>query len=69
MKPNDVMQHPLNVLSDAERKSFFSDGFLVLPDYVPEAWLSRLREATRELLERSRSVTSPGASCRPATVS
>ena len=57
MKPQDVMQHPLNVLSDAERRSFFHNGFLVLPDYVPEAWLARLRAATRELLERSRSVT------------
>ena len=57
MKPHDVMQHPLNVLSDAERKSFFSDGFLVLPNYVPQAWLTRLREATSELLERSRAVT------------
>ena len=51
------MQHPRNVLDNAQRESFFRNGFLMLPEYVPEAWLARLREATQELIERSRSVT------------
>ena len=57
MKPQEVMQHPVNVLTDAERESFFRNGFLVLPDYVPAAWRARLRDATHELIERSRSMT------------
>jgi ectoine hydroxylase len=57
MKPQDVMQHPVNVLTEAQRESFFRNGFLVLPDYVPVAWRARLRDATQELIERSRSVT------------
>ncbi|MBV9378586.1 MAG: phytanoyl-CoA dioxygenase family protein, partial [Alphaproteobacteria bacterium] len=37
--------------------SYFSDGFLVLPDYVPGPWLARLSAATQKLLDRSRCVT------------
>ena len=57
MKPEDVLAHPALVLREAQRSAYFSDGFLVLPDYVPAAWLDRLRAATRELLDRSRGVS------------
>jgi ectoine hydroxylase len=56
MKPEDVLAHPVLVLTDAQRTAYFADGFLILPDYVPQAWLARLRAATQEMLERSRSV-------------
>lgn len=56
MKPEDVMRHPLNVLTEAQRRRFFSSGYLILPDYVPQRWLDRLRSATAELLDRSREV-------------
>jgi ectoine hydroxylase len=56
MKPEDVLAHPALVLTDAQRTAYFADGFLILPDYVPQAWLARLRAATQEMLERSRSV-------------
>src|SRR5436190_22297510 len=55
MKPQDVLAHPANVLSDTQRRAFFEQGFVVLPDYVPERWLMRLRAAMAELLDRSRS--------------
>jgi hypothetical protein len=57
MKPQDVLAHPTQVLTAGQRRSFFEKGFLVLPDYVPEPWLKRLRAAMAELMERSRSVT------------
>jgi len=57
MKPEDVLKHSPNVLTEAERRRFFKDGFLVLPDYVPETWLGRLRSAMHELIDRSREVT------------
>ncbi len=57
MKPQDVLKHPANVLSEAQRRTFFTDGFLVLADYVPAPWLARLRQATAELLDRSRAVS------------
>ncbi|MEJ0070646.1 MAG: phytanoyl-CoA dioxygenase family protein [Pseudomonadota bacterium] len=50
------MTHPVTVLTEAQRQAFFADGYLMLPNYVPEAWLQRLRAATAELLERSRAV-------------
>jgi ectoine hydroxylase len=56
MKPEDVLMHPGLVLTEAQRTAYFTDGFLVPPDYVPRAWLTRLRAATQEMLERSRSV-------------
>jgi ectoine hydroxylase len=52
-------QGPL-VLTDAQRREFFEQGYLALPDYVPEVWLARLRDALAELLERSRSLTQSG---------
>src|SRR5690606_13872917 len=57
MKPEDVMRHPLNVLTHAQRLRYFRDGYLVLPDYVPAEWLNRLRAASADLLDRSRAVT------------
>jgi len=61
MKPQDVLVHPANVLTDEQRRAFFRDGYLVLPDYVPEAWLKRLRAAMAELLEVSRGKTQTDA--------
>jgi ectoine hydroxylase len=57
MKPQDVLAHPANVLSDTQRRAFFQQGFVVLPEYVPERWLGWLRAAMAELLDRSRSKT------------
>jgi ectoine hydroxylase len=51
------LAHPARVLTEAQRRSFFDNGFVVLPDYVPESWLARLRAAMAELIERSRAVT------------
>jgi hypothetical protein len=57
MKPQDVLKHPTNVLTAAQRQQFFDKGFVALPDYVPERWLVRLRAAMAELLDRSRAKT------------
>src|SRR4051812_19295757 len=56
MKPEDVLMHPALVLTEAQRTAYFADGCLILLDYVPQAWLARLRAATQEMLERSRSI-------------
>jgi ectoine hydroxylase len=56
MKADDVLAYPPLVLTAAQRAAYFSDGFLILPGYVPAAWLDRLRDATAELMERSRRV-------------
>ncbi|HKV00420.1 MAG TPA: phytanoyl-CoA dioxygenase family protein [Vineibacter sp.] len=56
MKAQDVLKQPLNVLTREQRELYFKNGFLVLPDYVPQAWLERLRAAMAALLDRSRAV-------------
>jgi len=56
MQPEDVLAQPALVLTQAQRTAYFADGFLVLPNYVPQAWLTRLRAATQDMLDRSRSV-------------
>src|SRR5690606_41678453 len=57
MKPEDVMRHPLNVLTHEQRLRYFRDGYLVLPDYVPAEWLAKLVAAADDLIEGSRKVT------------
>ncbi|HEX4368534.1 MAG TPA: phytanoyl-CoA dioxygenase family protein [Rhodopila sp.] len=57
MKPDDVLAYPPLVLTAAQRAAYFSDGFLILPDYVPAVWLARLQAATAELMDRSRGVS------------
>ncbi|HEX2943492.1 MAG TPA: phytanoyl-CoA dioxygenase family protein [Rhodopila sp.] len=56
MKPEEILAHKGLVLTEAQRAAYFSDGFLVLPDYVPAPWLDRLRSAMNELMDRSRRV-------------
>ena len=46
VKPEDVLAHPPIVLTGAQRAAYFTDGFLILPDYVPMAWLDRLQAVT-----------------------
>jgi len=57
MLPDKVRQYRPHVLSEAQREQYFRDGFLVLPEFVPSAWTSRLQAALAELIERSRSIT------------
>jgi len=57
MKPEAVLEHPSLVLSEAQRRQFFDEGWLALPGFVPAAWTQRLRDAMGELLDRSRAVT------------
>jgi len=57
MKPEQVLQHRPIVLTEAQRAEYFEKGYLVLPDYVPNPWVERLRAAMTETIDMSRSVT------------
>jgi ectoine hydroxylase-related dioxygenase (phytanoyl-CoA dioxygenase family) len=61
MLASDVLKHPARVLSEAQRQSYFTEGYLVLPDYVPAPWIERLRAATADLMDRSRAMTRSNA--------
>lgn len=57
MLPETILAHPALVLTEAQRAQYFQQGYVVLQDYVPDAWLVRLRDAMSELVDRSRSLT------------
>ncbi len=56
MLAEKILEYPTNVLTDAQRAEYFDKGFVVLPKYVKEPWLGRLRAALHDLLERSKGI-------------
>ena len=60
MKPQDVLKHKPLVLTEDQRAAYFRDGYLVLENYVSADWLSRLRAAMTEVVDRSRAETRSG---------
>jgi len=54
MLPDQILRHAPTVLSEADRRFFFDNGYLALPGFVPAPWLDQLRQATAELIDKSR---------------
>jgi hypothetical protein len=61
MTPEQILEHPPRVLSQAQRESYFRDGYLLLDRIIPMEWVERLRRTTAEMIDRSRSVTKSDA--------
>ena len=61
MTPQEVLTHPPKVLTQAQRKSYFDAGYIVLPGFVDGEWLRRIHEVTAEFVEKSRDVTQSNA--------
>ena len=57
MTPEDILSHPSRVLTEAQRKDYFANGYVKVEAAVSREWLDRLRAASAEIVERSRSVT------------
>jgi len=57
MTPEDILSHPANVLSQAQREFYFEQGYLKVEGVIPQKTLDELRTATGEMLEESRSTT------------
>jgi ectoine hydroxylase len=57
MTPEQVLEIPPKVLSQAQREAYFGDGYLLLENVLGDAWVARLRQATEEMIEESRSIT------------
>jgi len=57
MTPEQVLAIKPKVLTQAQRVSYFNDGFLLVERAIGEDWIRKLRAATDELVERSRKVT------------
>jgi ectoine hydroxylase-related dioxygenase (phytanoyl-CoA dioxygenase family) len=56
MTKEEILSHPARFLSEGQRRSFFEEGYVCLPSFVPAALLSHMQAAADELIERSRSV-------------
>ncbi len=61
MTPEQVLAIKPKILSPAQRQSYFDNGYLLVERAIDETWLRRLRAATEELVERSRSVAKSDA--------
>ena len=57
MTPEDVLAIEPKVLSQAQRESYFQDGFLLLEKVLSDEWIMRLRQATNEMVDESRSIS------------
>ena len=56
MTPDQILSHPPSILSSKQRESFFAQGYLYLPEFVPQALLARLRAASMAAVARTRSL-------------
>ena len=56
MTPNEIRSYPTRVLTEAQREFYFDNGYLLLEGIIGDEWIERLRAASDEFIERSRSV-------------
>lgn len=61
MTPEQILQVPPKVLTQAQREFYFSEGYLRVERAIGEDWLAKLRAATEELVERGRKLAKPDA--------
>jgi ectoine hydroxylase len=57
MTPEDILSHKPRVLTQKQREFYFENGYICLERIIPEEWVERLRQTTKEMIDRSRSVT------------
>ena len=57
MRTEQILSHEPRVLTQAQRESYFADGYVVVEALISEDWLARLNRVTESCIERSRSVT------------
>ena len=60
MNPEEALSHPPRALTQAERESYFGNGYLSVERFVDGEWLERLRRIALEFVERSRAETRSG---------
>ena len=57
MQADAVSKTSLKILSDTQRAAYFNDGFLLLPGFLDDRWLTRIREVSAAFVEESRTVS------------
>ena len=54
MTPEQILKIPARVLSQKQREEYFTNGYILLEKFISDDWLVKLRDATNELVERSK---------------
>ena len=55
MSPEEVLSHKLRVLTQAQRKSYFDNGYVLVEALISDDWLEKLNRVTDSFVEKSRS--------------
>ena len=56
MTPEKILAQPAKKLSQSERESYFTTGYLLKERFVSEDWLARLWEVTERMIDESRAL-------------
>ena len=46
MKPESILAHEPQVLTQAQRETYFNDGYLVLEEFIDPKWMKRIWDTT-----------------------
>lgn len=57
MKAEDILKMKPRILTQAQRKKYFNDGYVCIDQIVPNDILSELQQVTRDFEEKSRKVS------------
>ena len=57
MTPEEILSYPAKVLTEEQRESYFTKGFVSVPDLVPNDILGELQRNTKDFVEQSKNVT------------
>ncbi|MFT4560535.1 MAG: ectoine hydroxylase [Gammaproteobacteria bacterium] len=57
MTPEEILARPARVLLREQREAYFESGYLLLPEFLKQNWLDRIREVSALFVERSRACT------------
>ncbi len=61
MTPEEILAIKPRVLTQKQREFYFENGYILLEKFLPDSWIERLRTATDEMVDKSRSVTKSDA--------
>jgi ectoine hydroxylase-related dioxygenase (phytanoyl-CoA dioxygenase family) len=59
MTPEQILAIPPRVLTHTQREFYFNEGYILLEAIIGDDWVTKLRAATEEMVERSRKVSRP----------
>tara|TARA_Y100001934_G_scaffold275290_1_gene369380 strand:- start:152 stop:568 length:417 start_codon:yes stop_codon:yes gene_type:complete len=54
-----ILAQPARLLTQAQREFYFENGYLLLKSVIGNDWLTRLKSAIAEVVDRSREMTVP----------